>query len=391
MASLFSFFLPLLLMFPEKLHRKLIQRQSENNLRKLSPPEKGRVDFSSNDYLGYARDEYLFNQAYQIVRQFKIKNGATGSRLLSGNFNFHEEVEYKVADFHQSESALLYNSGYVANLGFFASVPQRGDVIFYDELIHASIRDALSMSFAKSVKFKHNDLNHLQQIISKYKDQNNTHLYIATESVFSMDGDTPDLDKMTEIAQKFNAFLVVDEAHALGVFGTKGEGLVQKLGLQNDIFARIMTYGKALGGHGASILGSEKLKQFLINFSRSFIYTTALSPHSVAQINLAYQFLKDKKNILELQRNIDYFNQKILTFKQKELFIPSQSAIQSLIITGNENVKHISQQLQENNFDIKPILSPTVAKGEERLRLTLHSYNSEEEIDGFFNLLNQIL
>lgn len=378
-------------MFPEKLHKKLLQRQSENSLRKLSLPPKGQIDFSSNDYLGYAQNEELFRQTHELVNQFQMKNGATGSRLLSGNFSFHEEVEHQIAVFHQSESALLYNAGYMANVGFFASVPQRGDIVFYDELIHASIRDALSMSFAKSVKFKHNDLDDLQRLIIKYKDQPNADLYIATESVFSMDGDMPDLEKMTEISQQFNAYLVVDEAHALGVFGEKGEGRIQQLGLQNEVFARIMTYGKALGGHGASILGSEKLKQFLINFSRSFIYTTALAPHSVAQIKVAYGFLEARKNIVELQQNIDYFNQKISTFQPKELFIPSCSAIQSLVMSGNENVKRIAQELQEHHFDIKPILSPTVPKGEERLRLTLHSYNSHQEIDEFFNLLHQIL
>lgn len=378
-------------MFPEKLHKKLLQRQSENSLRKLSLPPKGQIDFSSNDYLGYAQNEKLFHQTYELVNQFQMKNGATGSRLLSGNFSFHEEVEHQIALFHQSESALLYNAGYMANVGFFASIPQRGDIVFYDELIHASIRDALSMSFAKSVKFKHNDLDDLQRLITKYKNQPNADFYIATESVFSMDGDMPNLEKMTEISQQFNASLVVDEAHALGVFGEKGEGRIQQLGLQNEVFARIMTYGKALGGHGASVLGSEKLKQFLINFSRSFIYTTALAPHSVAQIKVAYGFLEARKNIAELQQNIDYFNQKISTFQPKELFIPSCSAIQSLIMSGNENVKRIAQELQEHHFDIKPILSPTVPKGEERLRLTLHSHNSHQEIDDFFNLLHQIL
>lgn len=378
-------------MFPKKLHRKIEQRLLDGSLRSLGKSLLGKVDFSSNDYLGYAKDEELYEQSHHWIEGFTIKNGATGSRLLSGNFDFHQEVETSIARFHQVESALLYNSGYVANIGFFSSVPQRGDLVFYDELIHASIRDALAMSFAKSIKFKHNDLADLERLLNKYKDTPNADFYIATESVFSMDGDSPNLIKMANLADDFKAYLVVDEAHSLGVFGERGEGLVQMLNLQDKVFARIMTYGKALGGHGATIVGSQELKEYLINFSRSFIYTTALAPHSVAQIKGGYEYLENQINTEELKNIIDYFNQKINQFSKKEFFISSRSAIHSISISGNEKVKNVARQLSDGGFDVKPILSPTVPKGEERLRITLHAYNTQKEIEDFFSLLNQIL
>ncbi len=376
--------------FPNKLNKKLEQRKAENSLRFLPKENTNKIDFSSNDYLGYAKDELLFEETHLLAKKIGLKNGATGSRLLSGNSEFYEKVEKEIANFHHSESALLYNSGYVANIGFFSCVPQRGDIVFYDELIHASIRDALMMSFAKSVKFKHNDTKDLERLIQKYQSHHKGDFYIVTESVFSMDGDSPDFNTLIETKNKYKAFLVIDEAHALGVFGEKGEGLIQSLGLENEVFTRIMTYGKALGGHGASILGSQKLKDYLINFSRSFIYTTALSPHSVAHIKVAYDFLSQHKNIRQLKDNIVYFNQKIQKSSYSISFQKSNSAIQTLLISGNERVKQIAQSLQKKGFDIKPILSPTVPKGKERLRITLHADNSLTEFDTFFNILNGI-
>jgi len=204
-----------------------------------------------------------------------------------------------------------------------------------------------------------------------------------------MDGDSPDLEKLVQLSEKYSCHLVVDEAHALGVFGEKGEGVIQSLGLQDKIFARIMTFGKGLGCHGAAVLSSEDLKNYLVNFARSFIYTTGLSPHSVATILIAYQHLEKEKNaIAALKKNIVHFNQEKNLFGIKPLFIRSKSAIQSAIIPGNEKVRFIAKQLQENGFDVKPILSPTVLEGQERLRFCLHSYNSEKEISEVLQLLS---
>ena len=368
--------------FPKSLQEKLNKRIADNALRQLTIPSKNRIDFSSNDYLGFARNEIIFNQAHQYLldNNFKI-NGATGSRLISGNHNVYQTTENFIANFHQSESALIFNSGYDANVGFFSAVPQRNDIILYDELCHASIRDGIQMSHAKAYKFQHNDTEDLESLLLKFQSETNE-IYIVTESVFSMDGDAPNIEQLVLLCEKYKVYLVVDEAHALGVFGEKGEGLVQCLGFQDKVFARIMTFGKGLGCHGAAVLGSQELKSYLVNFSRSFIYTTGLSPHSVATILIAYHHLKIEKNALvNLKENIQYFNQQKVHFGLKPLFVYSKSAIQCAVIPGNEKVKNIASQLQEKGFDVKAILSPTVPEGQERLRFCLHSYNSEKEIN----------
>jgi 8-amino-7-oxononanoate synthase len=372
--------------FPKSLSNKLEQRIQTHSLRSLTETNS-RIDFSSNDYLGLSKSEAVFNETHQyLIDNNVIQNGATGSRLLSGNHKLYQETENYIARFHKSESALIFNSGYDANLGFFSSVPQKGDLILYDELCHASIRDGIQLSNAKAYKFNHNDFEDLEKLILRNQ---NTVIYIVTESVFSMDGDTPNLEELVEVSEKYNCYLVVDEAHALGVFGEKGEGLVQYLNLQNQVFARIMTFGKGLGCHGAAVLGSPELRDYLVNFSRSFIYTTGLSPHSVATILMAYHYLDEEKQNLELLReNIIHFNQEKNVLGLKQLFVRSKSAIQSAIIPGNENVKSIARKLQGKGFDVKAILSPTVPEGQERLRFCLHSYNSKEEISEVLALLS---
>ena len=371
-------------MFPKKLQQKLESRKETNALRKLGTISN-LVDFSSNDYLGFSKNETIFNNAHTFLSENNsIQNGATGSRLLSGNHPLFDTVETSISEFHKSESALIFNSGYDANIGFFSSVPQRGDVILYDEYIHASIRDGIQLSNARAFKFKHNDLSHLDELLKRV--QHDT-VYIATESVFSMDGDWPDLVKLAQICKKHNAYLIVDEAHAVGVFGECGIGLVQELGLEKEIFARLVTFGKAMGCHGAAILGSAELKQYLVNFARSFIYTTALSPHALATIQASYKELFITKNKEKLHQNIQIFKEEIKNNTLQELFIESHSAIHCCLVSGNERVKQLAQKLQEQGFDVKPILSPTVPAGQERLRFCLHSFNSEEEISEVLKLL----
>jgi 8-amino-7-oxononanoate synthase len=374
--------------FPKSLYQKLQNREQNNALRKLSPPN-GLIDFASNDYLGFARNEAIFTQTHHYLVENNSKaNGATGSRLLSGNHNLYSITEAFIANFHQSQSALIFNSGYDANVGFFSSVPQRNDIILYDELCHASIRDGIQMSTAKAYKFPHNDIRELELLITKFQSKENE-IYIVTESVFSMDGDTPNFEEFIQISEKHHCNLVVDEAHALGVFGEKGEGIIQGLGFQGKVFARIVTFGKGLGCHGAAVLGNQELKSYLVNFARSFIYTTGLSPHSVATILVAYQHLsEDTLTLQQLKNNIQFFNQNKIQLGLKPLFVYSKSAIQCAVIPGNEKVKSIAKLLQEKGFDVKPILSPTVPEGQERLRFCLHSYNSEKEISEVLQLLS---
>ncbi|MFH6934268.1 aminotransferase class I/II-fold pyridoxal phosphate-dependent enzyme [Flavobacterium sp. FlaQc-30] len=371
---------------PKNLVQKLENRRLNNSLRQL-PSFNNLVDFSSNDYIGFSKSEPIFKISHHyLIENEIIQNGATGSRLISGNHSLYQITEAFIAQFHEAESALIFNSGYDANVGFFSAVPQRNDIILYDELSHASIRDGILMSNAKSYKFNHNDFEDLERLILKFPD---TNIYIVTETVFSMDGDSPNLEELVELSEKYNCYLVVDEAHTLGVFGEKGEGLTQYLKLHNRIFARIMTFGKGLGCHGASVLGSIDLRDYLVNFARSFIYTTGLSPHSVSTVFTAYQQLNiEKETIEKLRQNIIFFNQQKNLLGLKPMFVRSKSAIQSAIVPGNENVKKLAQQLQDKGYDVKPILSPTVPEGQERLRFCIHSYNSEEEINQVLQLLS---
>lgn len=366
------------------LKSKIRERAQSHLLRTLKSPSSG-IDFSSNDYLGFAKSLEL----QQKIESFLIispeySTGSTGSRLLSGNSDFAMILEQEIAKFHNAEAGLIFNSGYDANIGLLSAIGLRGDTFVCDELIHASLIDGARLSHANRYIFKHNDLNNLEEKLKNSKGN----IYVITESIFSMDGDTAPLKEILTLCKQYQAHLIVDEAHATGVFGTQGKGLVNDLGLENEIFARIHTFGKALGCHGAIILGSEVLKTYLINFARSFIYTTALPFHSLVSIKFAYEYLTFSKNQNLLKENILYFKQQSFSSKQK--FIKSNSAIQSLIISGNEHCKKAALQLQKCDFDVKPILSPTVPEGKERLRICLHSYNSKQEIDALLLKIKEL-
>jgi len=390
--------------FPNKLQNKINLRKEKNALRSLGASMK-LVDLSSNDYLGFAKSETIFDSTHQFLIDNNLKiNGATGSRLLSGNHSLYSLVEKQISEFHQSEAALIFNSGYDANVGFFSSVPQRGDVIIYDELIHASIRDGIQLSNAKAYKFKHNEVEDLESKILAVRAEAKTQeseIYIVTESVFSMDGDMPDLVKMSKIINKYSAHFIVDEAHALGVFGKNGCGKVQELDLERVVFTRIVTFGKGLGCHGAAILGSQELINYLVNFARSFVYTTGLAPHALATIKVAYDHLSVNLktpsrtelmdlefNQQKLQENIAFFKSEVQRLQLQNIFIDSNSTIHCSLISGNEKAKNIANQLQKKGYDVKAILSPTVLKGEERLRFCLHAYNSTKEITEVLENLN---
>ncbi|MDT3405229.1 aminotransferase class I/II-fold pyridoxal phosphate-dependent enzyme [Mucilaginibacter terrae] len=361
------------------IQQRLAQRQHKGNYRQLKT-ENNLIDFSSNDYLGFARSvdlKELVNQ--ELLNHPHHFNGSTGSRLLKGNTAYAEELESYIAQYHNTEAALLFNSGYDANLGLLSSLPQRGDTVIHDELAHASIIDGIRLSYANRYSFKHNNLNELETKLKQAKGN----CYIVVESVYSMDGDIAPLTELCILASQYNAALVVDEAHAIGVFG---KGLVDKLNLQEEIFARIITYGKAMGCHGAAILGSKKLSDYLINFARSFIYTTASPFHQLATIKMAYKLLNSaSEHINNLQANITHFNAQMGTHAAAY-----SSAIKTIIVNGNLRTKRAAAHLQNTGLDVRPILSPTVAVGTERLRICLHSYNTPAQIDALVNALKYL-
>ena len=364
----------------EFIDKKLQQRLLDGNYRALRA-ENGLIDFCSNDYLGFACSPVLRKLIDEEINSFTdTKNGATGSRLLSGNSTYTEETEQYIADLHGAESALIFNSGYDANLGLFSSLPQRGDTIILDELAHASIIDGARLSFAHRYTFKHNDLTSLEDKLKQAKGI----CYVAIESVYSMDGDTPPIAEIASLIEKYKANLIVDEAHAVGLYGF---GLIDN-DLQGKVFARIVTFGKALGCHGAVVLGSTLLRQYLINFARSFIYTTALPPHAIASVKTAYQYLQQSGNEIEkLKSNIRLFKQSVNNNKYQ--LINSESAIQCLLLNSNEQAKAIAATLQNTGLDVRPILSPTVPAGSERIRICLHSFNTEQEITLLTDTINR--
>jgi 8-amino-7-oxononanoate synthase len=362
-------------MYPDDfLQKKLNERIDNHSLRKLSLPDE-KTDFCSNDYLGIVKNSRL------QIPDSRLSSGSTGSRLLSGNYKLIEETEQQIAVFHQAESALLFNSGYDANIGLLSSVPQKGDTILYDQLCHASIRDGIRLSFATAFAFAHNEMDDL---IKKLAHATGT-VFIVTESVFSMDGDFCPLQELIAIAKNHNAHLIIDEAHATGVIGEKGEGLVQHLKMQDKIFARVHTFGKACGCHGAVVLGSRALRDYLINFARSFVFSTSLPEHSVALIKSSYEIfpLMQEERLL-LKKLINQFQSANILFEKPA----SPTPIQIVMIPGNEEVKKVAAQLQEHNLDVRAILYPTVPKGKERLRIVLHAFNTEEEIKELINYLN---
>ncbi len=357
--------------------KKLTERKLAHNLRSLPTVNPNLIDFCSNDYLGFAKSSLLKHKIEAFQQQIgTIENGSGGSRLLSGNRAFTEETESFIAHFHETESALIFNSGYDANLGLLSSLGQRGDTIIYDELIHASLIDGARLSFADRLKFKHNDISDLELKLQKAKGT----IYVAIESVYSMDGDIAPLKEIHRICEKYGANLIVDEAHAVGVFGDHGKGLVYQNGLNGKIFACIVTFGKALGCHGAAVLGSHNLRNYLINFARSFIYTTAIPLHGIISIKAAYTLLAEQDQQQALYQRIVLYRKLISTLKWPRT--DSLSAIQTLILGNAEKAKNTAVNLQQLGYDVRAILSPTVAIGTERLRICLHSFNTPEEIEG---------
>jgi 8-amino-7-oxononanoate synthase len=363
----------------------LAQRKDLGLLRELKTA-LAPIDFSSNDYLGLARNPILLERVEKTFRSLQIiqKLGSTGSRLISGHHPYFEETEEYIAKVHQAESALLFNTGYMANLAVFSTLPQKGDTVLYDELSHACIKDGIRLSLANRFPFLHNDLGSLEAKLKKATGQ----IFVAVESVYSMDGDFAPLKELVDLCEKYQAMLIVDEAHSTGIFGKNGAGLVCHWGLQDKVALRVHTYGKAMGSHGASVVGPKELKPYLINFARPFIYTTAVALHGIVSIREAYSFLETEGETLQktLAKNITLFNQLTRELNHK---IQSESAIHALLLDGNERTVQKAKAVQSQGFDVRPVLSPTVKKGSERLRICLHAYNSEEEIKKLSELLSQ--
>lgn len=360
------------------LENRLLKRKELGNLRALKIIQP-IIDFSSNDYLGLARSPLLATSVFQEWEMHLSHLnglGSTGSRLLTGNSLYAQELEEKIAKFHGYEAGLLFSCGYMANMGLLTAITNKKSTIFFDVAVHASTHEAIRLSRSPAFSFRHNDLRSLENRLKNGSSQGDR--FICIESIYSTDGSTAPLTEISQLAREYEAHLIVDEAHAVGVCGPKGRGLVADHNLMDHVFAQVITFGKALGTYGALVLGNHTLKQALINFAISYIYTTALPFQTLAAIKCSYDLFP------EMDQERGHLQKLIQTFRA---FYPSSSMshIQSVQIQGNKAVKYAAQALVKQGFDVSPLMSPTVQRGHEVLRVCLHAFNTDDELARLIN------
>ncbi len=366
-----------------------ILRETTKNGKFINYNNKQYLNLSSNDYLGISEDAVLWNNFIKnrVLNNKSFLGSNTSSRLLTGNSKHYTKLENYLAELYNSEAALVFNSGYHANIGILPAITTNNDLIIDDKLVHASIIDGIRLSNATNIFYEHNNFEHLDKILSE-----NRHLYknvfIVTESVFSMDGDLTDLLTLVKIKEKYNTFLYVDEAHAIGTFGKLGLGLSEELNVISKIDFIIGTFGKAIASQGAFVICNNIFRNYLINKMRSLIFTTALPPIA---LEWTYFVLK-KASKMSIERsnlkNIsEYFRNKIseLGFKTN-----GSSQIIPLIVGKNKNCIKLSELLQNKGFFILPVRPPTVPEGTSRLRFSLTANIELNEIKNIINIIENI-
>ncbi len=331
---------------------------------------KEYLNFSSNNYLGLANNADIKQAIINGMEQYGVGSGA--SRFISGNMAPYAVLEKKISELKQEEDSIVFNTGYMANLGIITSLAAKDDIVFIDRLNHASIIDAVRLSGAKVCVYKHLDLDDLEVKIKKYKAKNS---FIITDTVFSMDGDIAPLKELVYLAKKYEIFLIVDEAHSFGVFGKNGAGLTEEYCLQGQVDLVMGTFSKAAGLIGGYVSGKKDIIDLIRNKSRPLIYTTALPPGIVCGIIKSVELIKNAKDKRKkLWENIKYFKN-------------SDSQIISIIIGDNEKVLQVSKRLREHGLFVPAIRYPTVKKGTERLRISLTAEHDKEDIDKFITPL----
>ena len=343
---------------------------------KIRIGDRTYLNFSSNDYLNLARHPDVVAKAAEALRAAGC--GATASRLLTGTLTWHDELEQKLARYKGYPCALLFGSGFLANVGTIPALMGRNDYAFADKLVHASIVDAIMLSRAKLCRFRHNDVEHLEQLLKK--SETSGRRLIVTESVFSMDGDLAPLQDIAHVAQRHGAMVMVDEAHATGVFGPKGGGLVREWGLEPMINIGLGTLSKAFGGYGGFVACSESMRAFLINHARSFIYSTALPPSVVGAALGAMQVIEESCDLgAQLLKNAAVFRNRL----QEAGLNTGNSASQIIPIMVGKNSKAlaISKKLREQGIIGVAIRPPTVPQGTARIRLSVTLAHTREDLE----------
>lgn len=340
--------------------------------------------FSSNNYLDMCNDTRVKEYANHILQKYGIGSG--GSRLTTGTSNIHTELERTIAGFKKREAALVYNTGYMANVGILSALAQKGDIIYSDELNHASIIDGCKLSGAEVVVYKHNDMRDLEK---KIKAKEGKSGIIVSDGVFSMDGDIVNLPGLVELANQYHLLSMIDEAHATGVIGATGKGTEEYFNMEGSVDVLMGTLSKAIGSEGGFVCGSKLLIEYLINKSRSFIFSTSLSPVIMAASKCALELIgEEPERVQQLQENIRYCCNRL---KDIGIQAESETAIIPIIVGEEEKAMKAMNSLKEQGYYISAIRYPTVAKGKARLRIVLMSSHTKQEINSLVEALGKVL
>lgn len=360
----------------------LQERKNVSLFRQLPSPEitKKYIDFSSNSYMGMHENESVIRQADALN---KLYGGNCSSRVVSQRSTLFQQLEDLICNWKDSENSLVFTSGYTANIGVLQAIGSRSGEIFCDRLNHASIYDGIALSGSKIVRYNHCDMDHLRSLLQKSKALEK---FVVTDTVFSMDGDRAPLQEIVQLAEEFNAVVIVDEAHAAGVLGKRGSGLVEELGLESKIHIRIGTLSKAVASLGGFFAGQSLLKDFFVNFSRSFIYTTGLPPDSLAYSISSIQCLQQmEKERFELMEKAKYFRARLDSLSFNTGFSTTQ--IIPCIIGNEKKVINLQSRFKEAGIQVPAIRPPTVPSGSSRLRFSLNVNHTKENLDLAIDIL----
>lgn len=340
------------------------------------------VDFGSNDYLGLRSDPRIL----ETLRE-SVEFGSGASPVLKGYCDAHRTLESELAKLHSQEDAMLFSSGYACNVGVISCLAGQNDLVFSDALNHASIIDGCRLSKAEVRIFPHNDANAIVDVLTKNRGEYQKVL-IVTESVFSMDGDAGDLPGLADIARRFECGLLVDEAHATGVYGGNGSGLVEELGLQDSVLAKVGTLSKAVGAIGGYVVGSREIIEYLVNYCRSYIFSTSPPVPTVSAIARAIKLVEGMNEERKTLRGRSRLLRKELSECGWEVVSPeSDSPIVPILTRDAQNTLALSAHLERAGYYVPAIRPPTVPEGKSRLRISLSARHTEEEIQGLLSAL----
>ena len=339
------------------------------------------IDFLSNDYLSLNKSGLILQIAENTIKNWKESFGSTGSRLLQGHSHHFEKAESDFASYTGYKSALLYQSGYSANLGTIPALINKNDIIISDRNCHASLIDGIRLSGAVNIRYRHNDLNHLREILTRKTGKKYKRIWIITETLFSMDGDSPDLKSLADLSEEFGALIYLDEAHAAGIYGPGGSGLISKHKLQKRIAVSVFPMGKAPGLSGAFVCGNSSLKEILVNKSRSFIFSTAQPPILASILTEIISFLQ-KKEAEILRNNLLKKSDLLLRILQEGGINTgrSNSQIIPVLCDDEKPALLLSEFLVKKGYAVRAIRPPSVPKGTSRLRLAVHADHTEDQI-----------